>query len=35
MEGAEIPENIRNTPREQKYREEVGIHGDSRNSGKK
>jgi hypothetical protein len=40
MEGAEIPGRIRNIwskqkYREQEYREEIGIYGDSRNSGKK
>ena len=35
MEGAEIPGRSRNTWREQKYCEEVGIHGGSRNTVKK
>jgi hypothetical protein len=34
MEGAEIPGRSRNTWREQKYREEVGIHGLTRNTWK-
>ena len=35
MEGAEIPGRSRNTWRKQKYWEEVGIYGVSRNIGKK
>jgi hypothetical protein len=35
MEGAEIPGRSRNTLREQKYREEVGIYEVSGNTGKK
>ena len=35
MEGAEIPGRSRNIWREQKYREEGGIHVWSRNTGKK
>jgi hypothetical protein len=34
MEGAEILGRSRNTWREQKFREEVGIRGVSRNTGK-
>ena len=34
MEEAEIPGRSRNKWREQKYREEVGIHRSSRNFGK-
>jgi hypothetical protein len=35
MEGAEISRRSRNTWREQKYRDELGIHGESRNTGRK
>jgi hypothetical protein len=35
MEGAEISGRSRNTWSEQKYQEELGIHGVSRNTGKK
>jgi hypothetical protein len=35
MKEEEISGRSRNTWREQKYREEVGIHGGSRNTGKK
>jgi hypothetical protein len=35
MEGTEMPGICRNIWREQKYREEVGIYGVSRNTGKK
>ena len=35
MEIAGISERSRNTWREQKYREEVGIHGLTRNTWKK
>jgi hypothetical protein len=35
MEGAEIPRRSRNTWREQKHREEVGIYRVTRNTGKK
>ena len=35
MEGAEISGRSRNTWSEQKYGKELGIYGDSRNSGKK
>ena len=34
MEGVEIPRKSRNIWSKQKYREEVGIHGGSRNTGK-
>jgi hypothetical protein len=35
MEGAEIPGRSRNIRSKQKYREEVGIYGVTRNTGKK
>jgi hypothetical protein len=35
MEGTEIPGRIRNIWSKQKYREEVGIYGVTRNTGKK
>jgi hypothetical protein len=35
MEGAEILGRSRNTWREQKHREEVGIYGVNKNTGKK
>jgi hypothetical protein len=35
MKGAEISGRSRNTWSEQKYREELGIYGVSRNNGKK
>ena len=35
MEGAEIPGRIKNIWSKQKYREEVGIHGGNRHTGKK
>ena len=35
MDGAEISGRSRNTRREQKYREEVGIYGVTRNTWKK
>jgi hypothetical protein len=35
MKGAEIPRRNRNTLREQKYREEVEIHGEIINIGKR